>query len=170
MLMEQERGPERMRVDCLVEIIEAAREYLEHAVAQVPRTKFEQPGEAGPWSLKDVLAHIAWHDNQMIDLCETKDLVGSPWWELPMDERNDKIHEQFKETPLEEVLAFFDKAYLSMLTALKTLSDEDMNDAKRFTDMPEDWIPWRMIGNNSYEHYLRHVGQIRHLAKKIQET
>ena len=127
-----------MRVGCLIEVIEAAREYLEHAIAQVPRTQIERPAESGPWSLKDILAHIAWHDDQMIELCEIKVLAGSPWWEFSTDERNAKIYEEYKDMPLDEVLAFFETAYEGMMKALKTLSDEDLNDPKRFHDMPED--------------------------------
>jgi uncharacterized damage-inducible protein DinB len=154
-----------MRVDSLVEVIEASREYLAYAITSVPEDKREWRPSPGAWSLKDVLAHIAWHDDQMVELCETRDLVGSPWWDLPMDERNGKIYEDYKGMPLDEVLGFFDEAHERMMKALKTLSDEDMNDASRFTDMPEDWIPWRMIANNTYEHYIRHIGQIRAIGR-----
>ena len=154
-----------MRVDCLIEVIEAARAYLGYAIRLVPEGKEASPPAPGAWSLKDVLAHIAWHDDQMIELCETRDLVGSPWWDLPMDERNDKIYEQYADMPLDEVHTFCDAAYGGMLKAIRSLPDEDLNDATRFTDMPEDWIPWRMIANNSYEHYLRHIGQIRKIAQ-----
>ena len=156
-----------MRVDCLVEVIEGAREYLGHVIDRVPQTGFEEPGDGGPWSVKDILAHIAWHDDQMIELCETKVLAGSPWWELSTDERNAKIYEEYKEMPLNEVLAFFETAHEGMMKAVKTLSDEDLNDPKRFHDMPEDWTPWRMIANNTYEHYIRHIGQVRSIARDL---
>jgi len=154
-----------MRVDCLIEVIEAGREYLGYAIKSVPEEKRDWKPSPDAWSLKDILAHIAWHDDQMIELCETKDLVGSSWWDLPNDERNDRIFEQYADMPLDEILRFFDEAYERMMSALKTLSDEDLNDAKRFTDVPEDWIPWRMISNNTYEHYIRHIGQIRAIGK-----
>lgn len=158
-----------MKIDCLVEVIEATREYWDYANKLVPEDKREWKATPDAWSLKDIIAHVAWHEDQMIELAKTKDLVGSPWWELPMDERNDLIYEQYKDWSLEDVLAFAKSAYASMMTALKTLSDEDMNDAKRFTDMPEDWLPWRMIANNTYEHYLRHIGQIRAIAKAVKD-
>jgi len=154
-----------MRVDCLIEAIEAARESYDYVVGLVPEEKREWKLAPDAWSLKDILAHVAWHDDQMIELAETKDLVGSPWWDLSTDERNQKIYEQYQNTPIDEVIAFAQNAYARMMAALRTLSDEDMNDPKRFTDVPEDWIPWRLFASNTYEHYLRHVGQIRKIAK-----
>jgi hypothetical protein len=159
-----------MRVDCLIEIIEAARGNWDYVINLVPGEKRAWKTSPDAWSLKDIIAHVAWHDNQMIELAEMKDLVGSPWWDLPTDERNDKIYEQYKDLPIDEVLAFAGNAYSRMMTALRTLSDEDMNNAKRFTDMPEDWIPWRMLASNTYEHYLRHVGQVRKLAALLKEA
>jgi len=155
-----------VRVDCLIEVIEGARDYLGHVIDRVPETAFDRPGGAGPWSVKDILAHIAWHDDQMIEVCEKRDLIGSVWWTLPTDERNDKIYGEYKDTPLDEVRAFFETAYEGMLKAVKTLNDEDLNDPKRFHDMPEDWTPWRMLANNTYEHYIRHIGQIRALVPR----
>ena len=158
-----------MKTSCLIEAIEAARENWNYAIGLVPEDKREWKPAPDAWSLKDVIAHIAWHDDQMIELAETKDLVGSPWWDLPTDERNDRIYEQYKDAPLDEVLAFAEDAYTRMMAALETLSDGDMDDGSRFTDMPEGWIPWRMLASNTYEHYLRHVAQIRNLAATIKK-
>lgn len=159
-----------MNASCLIEAIEAARGNWDYVINLIPEDKREWKPWPDAWSLKDIIAHVAWHDDQMIELAETKDLIGSPWWDLPTDERNDKIYEQYKDMPIGEVLAFANETYTRMMTALRTLSDEDMNDAKRFTDMPENWIPWRMIASNSYEHYLRHIGQIRTIAKAIKAS
>ena len=158
-----------MRVDCLIEITEASREYLDHVVESVPEEKQTWKPTPEAWSLKDILAHIAWHDDQMVEVCEKRDLVGSVWWTLPLDERNDNIHKAYVDTPLDEVLEFYETSYKRMLEALKTLADEDLNDPKRFHDMPEDWTPWRMIANNTYEHYIRHVGQVWVIAQALKE-
>ncbi len=158
-----------MKTSCLIEAIEAARENWNYAIGLVPEGKMEWKPAPDAWSLKDVIAHVAWHELQMIELAETRDLVGSPWWDLPTDERNDRIYEQYKDQPLDEVLAMAEDAYSRMMEALKTLSDEDMDDPSRFTDMPPDWIPWRLFASNTYEHYLRHVAQVRNLAVMLKE-
>jgi len=155
-----------MQVDCLVEVIEVARGYWDYVIGLVPEEKREWKPAPDAWSLKDIIAHVAWHDDQMIELAETKDLVGSSWWELPTDERNQKIYEQYEDASVDEVLAFAEAAYARLMKALKGLSDEDMNDPKRYTDVPDDWIPWRLFASNTFEHYLRHIGQIRKLANE----
>jgi len=149
-----------MQLESFVEVIEAARKSLARVIEQVPREKWEQAGPNGPWSLKDILAHIAWHEEGMIEICEKKDVVGSFWWTLPMQERNDNVYNQYKDTPLEDVLEFFETSHRRFLTALQSLTDDDLNDPTHFHDMPTDWLPWRMLANNTYEHYLRHMGQV----------
>jgi len=164
------KEPKEVRVDCLIEVTEASREYLEHVVESVPEDKRTWKATPEAWSLKDVLAHIAWHDDQMVEVCEKRDLVGSVWWTLPVNERNDNIYKEYEDTPLAEVLEFYETSYKRMIDALKTLADEDLNDPKRFHDMPEDWTPWRMIANNGYEHYIRHIGQVWAIARAQKEA
>jgi len=168
MLAKRERSLE-VKVDCFVEVTEAAFEYLAHVIGLVPGDKREWKPSEDAWSLKDVLAHIAWHDDQMIEVCEKRDLAGSSWWTLPLEERNQNIYEQYRDTPLDEILEFFKTSHAYMMKALKTLSDEDLNDPKRFHDMPEDWTPWRMLANNTYEHYIRHIGQIHAIARRTRD-
>jgi len=154
-----------VRVDCLIEVTEAARGYLDHVVQSVPEEKRTWKPTPEAWSLKDILAHIAWHDDQMVEVCKERDLTGSVWWTLLLDERNANIHKEYADTPLAEILEFYETSYERMIEALKTLADEDLNDPKRFHDMPEDWTPWRMLANNTYEHYIRHIGQIWGIAR-----
>jgi uncharacterized damage-inducible protein DinB len=159
-----------MKVSCLIEAIEAARESWDRALEQVPASSMETRMSAAGWSVKDVVAHVVWHELEMIELVESRALAGSDWWAIPTDERNAKIHAQSVDRPLDEVLEEAEDAYQRMMKALATLSDEDLNDPSRFQDMPEDWKPWRLLANNTYEHYLRHVGQVRKLATQMRDT
>jgi hypothetical protein len=159
-----------MHTACLVEAIAAARENWNAALALVPPTGFGSAAPCSSWTVKDVLAHVAWHELEMTAVIETHDLAGSPWWELPTDDRNDRIYELYKTVSLKDVLSVSSDAYSGMLAALQTLSDEDMNDPGRFKNMPADWTPWRVIASNTYEHYLRHVAQIRAIARWLEEN
>lgn len=156
-----------MRIDCLIEAIEAARENWDHVLELVPEDKREWKPSPDAWSLKDIIAHVAWHELEMVKLIESRALEGSDWWELPTDKRNDKIYDLYWSALLEDVLAIAKDTYPRMISALRTLSDDDLNDPSRFTGMPPDWLPWRIIADNAYEHYLRHIAQIRRLASKI---
>ena len=153
-----------MNITCLIEAIEAARENWDHVLELVPDDKMEWKATPSAWSVKDIIAHVAWHELEMINLIESRALAGSEWWMLSTDERNGKIYELYRNTPLDEIHAIARDAYPRMLEALRTLSDEDLNDAERIQDMPPDWKPWRLVANNTYEHYLRHIAQVRAIA------
>lgn len=149
-----------MRIDCLIEVIEAAREYWDHVINLVPEDRREWKPSPDAWSLKDIIAHVAWHELEMIKLIESRALEGSDWWELPTDKRNDKIYDQYWSALLEDVLAIAKDTYPRMISALRKLEDDDLNDPARIQNMPPDWKPWRLLANNTYEHYLRHIGQV----------
>ena len=157
-----------MNTSCLIEAIEAAHENWDHVLGLVPDDKREWKPALDAWSLKDIIAHVAWHELEMIKLIESRALEGSDWWELPTDKRNDKIYDQYWSALLEDVLAIAKDTYPRMISALRKLEDDDLNDPARIQNMPSDWKPWRILANNTYEHYLRHVGQVRSLAAMIE--
>jgi hypothetical protein len=41
------------------------------------------------------------------------------------------------------------------------LSNEELNDPRRFSGMPENWSPWALVADNTYTHYLDHIVSIR---------
>jgi hypothetical protein len=112
------------------------------------------------WSLKDIIAHVAWHEREMVGLLESKALAGSDWWNLPMDERNSLIYEQHKDMPLDEVLAWAEKEYARFAKAFEALPEEALNAPSFFENMPPDWTPWEIIADNTYIHYRDHIDDI----------
>ena len=49
----------------LVELVSSARAVWEALLVSLQPRDYEQPGVAGEWSLKDIIAHIAWFENEM---------------------------------------------------------------------------------------------------------
>jgi uncharacterized damage-inducible protein DinB len=88
-------------------------------LAQVSPEKLEQPGAAGAWSLKDIIAHVTWHEGQMLDVVRTRALRGSPWWSLSLDERNRLIYEEVRDKPLEAVLRESQDVHAALVAALQ---------------------------------------------------
>lgn len=120
-----------------------------------------EPGLAGEWSLKDIIAHVTWGEREMVGVLEARALVGSDLWNVSTDERNAAVYEQNRDRPLGDVLAEAQEIHAQLFTALEMLTDEDLNDPQRFQDMPADWIPWKLIAGNSYGHYDEHSPSIR---------
>jgi hypothetical protein len=141
--------------------LEAGRAEWEALLAEVPLESYTQPGAAGDWTLKDVIAHTTWHEREMVGMVEAHALVGSELWRLPLDERNAAIYEQNRNRPLEEVLAEAKATFPQLVMALQTLSDGDLNDPSYFPGMPAEWVPWQVIASNAHRHYQGHLPGLR---------
>ena len=130
-------------------------------LAEVGVDRMTEPGLAGAWSGKDIVAHVAWFEREMVGLIRQRALAGSNLWQLRPDERNAAIHQQNKDRDLAKVVAEEAQAYAQLVDAVETLSDQYLMDASRFRDMPADWVPWEIIADNSYRHYIQHTPGIR---------
>jgi uncharacterized protein (TIGR03083 family) len=128
---------------------------------QIGEERMTQPGAAGDWTIKDIVAHVTWHEREMLGVLRERALVGSDLWNLPLDERNAAIYNQNKDRPLDDVLKESRQVYPQLLELVESLSDEDLNDPSRFSDMPAEWPPRDLVGSNTFEHYADHVAAIR---------
>ena len=150
-----------MNKPTFVDNLRTGREQWEALLAQVGEARMLQPGVAGEWSIKDIIAHMTWGEREALGILQARALVGSDLWNLPQDERNAAVFVENRDRPLHEVLTEAQQVYAQLLEAVQTLSDEDLNDPNRFRDMPTDWLPWQIIAGNSYEHYQQHTPSIR---------
>jgi uncharacterized damage-inducible protein DinB len=135
-------------------------------LAQIPEEQLTIPGASGAWTVKDVIAHIAWHEREMIGMLDGRTMAhGSGLWLLPTDERNTAIYEEQKNRPLADVLDEAPRMYQSMLALINTLSDDELRDPSRFEFMPADWVPWEIIASNTFGHYQQHTPDIQAWVK-----
>jgi uncharacterized damage-inducible protein DinB len=144
-----------------LEKLQAARAAWEALLKEVSEERMLQPGATGEWSVKDVIAHIMWCEREMVGLCQARALVGSEFWELPDDESNSIMVSRYRDHSLQDVLAEEWQVYAQLLAEVQKLSDEDLNDPRRFREMPADWVPWEVIAGNSFKHYQDHILPIR---------
>jgi hypothetical protein len=137
--------------------------YWEYAglLAGLKPAHYHQPETCGEWSLKDVVAHVTWYEREMIGLLAHRALVGSDLWNVSLAERNAAIQAGNRDRPWPEILAESEQVHQALMALLEPLSDEDLNDASRFREMPADWIPWQVIASNTSEHYPDHAADIR---------
>ena len=140
--------------------IRTARATWEAALTSLNDDQITQPG-AGGWSIKDIIAHLTWHEREMIGVVQAHALVGSEMWGWPLDERNHAIYLANRDRSLPEVRQEAGQVYALLLQSLETLSDEDLNDPAGFPGMPEDWQPWKLIAENTWEHYQDHLADVQ---------
>jgi uncharacterized damage-inducible protein DinB len=141
--------------------LKKAREEWEALLAQVGEEQMLQPGAAGKWSVKDVIAHVTWGEREIAPVMRTHVLAGSELWNLSDDERNEIVYQQNRDRSLHEIMNEERQAYADLLAAAQTLSDEDLNDSHRYKQMPEEWVPWQLYAGNTFKHYQDHMPSIR---------
>jgi hypothetical protein len=138
-----------------------SRAELEAALAGLTPDQLLQPGASGEMSVKDMLAHITWHEGQMIGVIAQMALTGSPWWELPTDERNAHIYALNRERSWEDVWAEAQEVYPRLRQALEGLDEAGYQEAALYREMPPDWLPWQVFAGNTFEHYEHHLEDLR---------
>jgi uncharacterized protein (TIGR03083 family) len=148
--------------------VKQERAALDSLLLKLDEQQMLQPVLSGGWSVKDLLAHIAWFEDEMTSLIRQHTLVGSELWLLSGDERNAAIHQMNREKSLADILAHSRQSYSQLLTALQTLTDAELNSPAAFLDMPADWVPWQLLADNTSDHYAHHCADIhRWLAGSI---
>ncbi|MGH2534456.1 MAG: DinB family protein [Thermomicrobiales bacterium] len=139
----------------------AERERWDALLIEVGERRMTEAMEPGGWSVKDVVAHIAWSEREMVGVMRERALVGSDLWNLEQDERNRIVYEENRDRPLDEVLAEARDVYRDFLECVKHLADDDLHDPGRYLGMPPDWTPWRVLAGCCYHHYADHHTEVR---------
>jgi uncharacterized protein (TIGR03083 family) len=143
----------------LLRQIRAARSEWDALVASIPRGRLTEPGLPGGWSVKDVLAHIAWGQRENVGVVRARALVGSELWRLGEDERNAVVYAQNRDRLLDDVLAESERIHAEYLAALASLSEDELNDPAGLPSMPPGWRPWRILYDPG--HYAHHAADVR---------
>jgi len=144
-----------------IETLHAGRAEWEALLAEVGEARMLQPGAAGEWSVKDVIAHVTWGEREMVGVMRAHALVGSDLWNLPEDERNAIMVAEQRDRRLHDVLTEERQVYAQFVEQVQALPDEDFTDSRRFREMPEQWLPWRVLAGCSFAHYRQHMPLIR---------
>ena len=156
-----------MKKKKFLERIERSRTELERVLSGIAEDMMETQGIVDTWSIKDVIAHIGWYEEEMVKMLSSMALKGSELWELDLQERNIAIHTAFNNIDLDDVIRTEKENYLNMLALLKDLDESALNDAGSFAEMPPDWQPWSVIASNTYEHYDDHVRDLKKINVQI---
>jgi hypothetical protein len=152
---------EMMKKHTFLELIRLTHDQLETALKELTLQQWETPGSSEGWGIKEIVAHITWYEAEMIKVLETRSLHGSDWWDLPLDKRNELIHQSYLTKTPRSVIDGENETYRKMMDLLELLSEHDLNDPGAFAGMPAEWKPWSVIASNTNEHYPEHIRQIK---------
>src|SRR5436305_13391842 len=105
-----------------INTLKETRTQWEGLLAKVDEERMLQPGAAGKWSVKDVIAHVTWGEREIVPVIHIHVLAGSDLWNLSDDERNEIVYQQSRDRPLHEIVREEQQAYADLLEAVQTLS------------------------------------------------
>ena len=149
----------------LLEVMRTARANWEALLAEAGETRLTESGVEGDWSLKDVIAHIAyyeaWAADNVIAIRHGELRPQSAYKGLEMDERNARIYERNRVKPLAEVLQESQSAFQRSLAAVEGLRDEDLYDLEFTRASGADWTLFDLVEGDTFEHYNDHIAAAR---------
>ena len=146
----------------VVALISETSSELERLLAQLSVEQMNRPGAVGVWSVKDVLAHLAYWQHYMAAILAAAAQGATP--NLDGDDETERNNAsamaQYYQRSLAAPIADWQAAREDLLEQLEQVSDADLNDPERFT-----WSNGRTlferIADNSFDHEQEHIAQIR---------
>lgn len=117
-----------------------------------------EPGTMGEWSIKDVMAHLAYWDSETVSLIDLYTGVISrdensedePW-----QEANERVHDERVDWTAEQAKSRLAAAH----AAVRTRLEEALDAGHTFTD--------EQLEGNMWKHYDEHTADLRAYKERI---
>jgi hypothetical protein len=143
--------------------LQAERRAWDALLAEVGDARMSAPLPGGPWSPKDLLARVAWYEQELAAVLEAAPPPAQrAWlWALPEAERNAIVDREQRAGSVAAVRAAAQAAFTHLVAVVAALDAAAGQDGARFPTMPAGWTPWQFIAANSYEHYRAYTPALR---------
>jgi hypothetical protein len=142
--------------DQLLERIERAWQAFHSSYAGLGEERLLEPGVVEDWSVKDLIAHVAWWEEEALTHLPHI-LAGGrpPRYSVTyggIDAFNALMAERKQELSLAEVLAYAEDTHQRLLALLQAAPDDQITTETRFR---------RRLRLDTYSHYPIHTAMIR---------
>lgn len=148
----------------LAGILRTERSQWNALLSQVGPDRMEIPGVEGEWSVKELVAHLTWYEQAIVEGAQQALTTGTFTRRRPvgmgMDELNAQIAAESRARSASDVLAEADEVFRHLLALIESCPQDVLNDPRRL-GLPEDMVPWMGVANNSYAHYRQHEASLR---------
>ncbi len=148
----------------LLELLRTKRAEWDAVIASVPHSRMTEPGVAGNWSVKDIIAHLTYFERWYGDRMDEQ-LRGIPYtptefdW-MDFDKRNEIMYQQSKDKPLQDILAESKSAFQKLIAGAEAHSEAFLIEPQQFEAGPPVVI-WQMLRGDVYDHYGHHIESIK---------
>jgi hypothetical protein len=156
-------------IDEIAARVAASHDRLLEAVSLLTYEQLQAPVLANGWSVKDVLAHLAFWDQRLLHAVEpeggpqvsrlTPPLIADiPYNEQWLTTVNARIYALNQGRDLAEVRAEFDATRRRLLVVAASLSPQDVSDLDGMTAPLGEPFSTMLLG--AYEHYEEHAEEL----------
>jgi hypothetical protein len=152
--------------------IEKERNALDEFLSALTPEETVRPGILGPWSAKDVMAHLleweqmllGWYRAGLRGKISEKPAPGFKWNQLP--QLNQQIYEKYCDQSLQEVQKQFRASYRQIMKTLRGLVEEDIFIPKRFAWTEKHALLAFILPNTSSHYHWARIEMQKGLKKK----
>lgn len=152
----------------LLATIDAEHDRLAVTLRQLSDEQLVQPGVEGDWSVKDLLAHITWWEQRLIQLLESAArgeappslLLPGEDWDAAIPRLNDAAYAASRDRALDDVREAFERSFAQVVAVVSGCSEHDLFDPAGLNGIVPE-AAFHMIAANTYEHYQEHRETIR---------
>jgi len=143
----------------------AARAEWDALMAEVGEGRMTEPGAAGDWSVKDVMAHLTSYSRWFVNASEAHFRGEMPPLDgtegMDFEQRNQFWHQQARDHSLAKVQAESQQVFSRLLEVVEAHSEEFLTQPQQFEGVPEPLLVWKMLEGDGYEHCREHVRSIQ---------
>ncbi len=122
-----------------------------------------RPGVVGMWSVKDVLAHLAIWQSELITALSQLDRPGRVPEIVEIEDIDDFNASQYRANvrrSLDVVLEDFEGVHKHLIKTVEGLNDKLLDDPRKFPWMEGEPL-WYLIAENGYSHEQEHAEDIK---------
>jgi hypothetical protein len=152
-----------MSIEEILDGLDNTRERLLTVLEPLPDEALEYPGTIGSWSVKDVLAHLAaWESELVTGLLHLQQGKKPVHLLAAMANRaayNAERYEENKERDLDRVFADFQEVRMKLESWIEEFSERALNNPQQFKALNGQPL-WQVIKQNSFGHEAEHLPAI----------
>jgi hypothetical protein len=152
----------------LIAIVDDEQDEWEVLLADVAPDRVDEPGVAGDWSFRDVVAHLfAWRDGslRLLEAEARGEPEPPPPWpgSLTTDEAIGAwLHERDRDLPASAVLAAYLDTFARLRAAVLALPDDALTDPDYFPWMNGESVAASMLDRSWFDHlHVEHEPDLR---------
>lgn len=161
-----------MKRDEAIQELRTARKELQDTLADMGEEDYLRPKAIDKWTLKDLVAHVASWDEEMVRVLQTFPMPGESLYTYLISERNDFAtwnEEQIalrRDHSVSQVISEFETARRDLIQVIEGLTDAVLN-RSRMTSWGTPATGFEILGTQA-EHDREHAAQVRSYRKKIE--